>query len=51
MQKKLYILIGIMIISLVNKTYSQTKSDLITKTELELIEIQYSDSREKLLIL
>lgn len=48
MKKTLYILIGILIMSCVNKSDSQTKSDLANKTELKSIEIQYSDSREKI---
>lgn len=47
MKKTLCFFIGILILSCVNKTDSQTKSNLAIKAELKSIEIQYSNSREK----
>lgn len=47
MKKILYFLIGILVLSCVNKPDSQKKSDLAVNSELKSIEIKYSDSREK----
>ncbi len=47
MKKILYFLIGILVFSCVNKTDSQKKSELVINSELNSIEIIYSDSREK----
>ena len=47
MNKILYLLIGILVLSCANKPDSQKKSDLTINSEVKPIEIIYSDSREK----
>ncbi|WP_452227663.1 MULTISPECIES: hypothetical protein [unclassified Lacinutrix] len=47
MKKILYFLIGILVLSCVNKTDSQKKSELVINSKTNSIEIIYSDSREK----
>ncbi len=47
MKKILYFLIGILVLSCVNKTDSQKKTEIAINSETNSIEIIYSDSREK----
>ncbi|MFI1742873.1 hypothetical protein [Thalassobellus sediminis] len=47
MKKTLYFLIGILVLSCVNKTDSQKKSEIVINSKTNSIEIIYSNSREK----
>jgi hypothetical protein len=48
MKKTLYFLIGILVWGCVNKPNSSKNSDIVINSELKSIEIEYSESREKM---